>query len=113
MLAFRCYVEHRTLYSFPTRRSSDLHDGIVVMHVSNLKPLKRALEIVDSAARALKLNRRLVYVIVGDGFQRQAMEEACRSNGIAEHFRFVGWVEYSRVPAYLNLADLVVMPSDA
>jgi glycosyltransferase involved in cell wall biosynthesis len=88
-------------------------DTIVVMHLSNLKPLKRAVDIVDSAARALKFNRRLVYVIVGDGFLRQAMEEACRSNGIAEHFRFVGWVEYSRVPAYLNLADLVVMPSDA
>jgi glycosyltransferase involved in cell wall biosynthesis len=41
------------------------------------------------------------------------METACRRYGIASHFRFVGWVPYDDVAAYLNLADLVVMPSDS
>lgn len=88
-------------------------DRIVVMHVSNLKLMKRALEIVDSAANAVSVNPKLVYVIVGDGPQRHAMEEASRRNGIADHFRFVGWVQYGDVAAYLNLADMVVMPSDS
>ena len=88
-------------------------DRVIVVHASNLKPLKRALDVVESAARALEVNPRLQYVIVGDGLQRQAMEEACRCRGITEHFRFTGWVEYDRVPAYLNLADLVVMPSES
>jgi glycosyltransferase involved in cell wall biosynthesis len=83
------------------------------MHVSNLKPMKRALEIVDSAANAVSVNPKLVYVIVGDGSERQAMEDAARRNGIADHFRFVGWVPYGDVAAYLNLADMVLMPSDS
>jgi glycosyltransferase involved in cell wall biosynthesis len=85
---------------------------IVVMHVSNLKPLKRAMDLVSSAAVAVEQDRRLIYVVVGDGADRGAMEAACRRRGIIDHFRFVGWVPYDRVPAYLNLADIVVMPSE-
>jgi len=88
-------------------------DDIIVMHVSNLKVLKRPLDLVDSAERALQRNRRLVYVIVGDGQLRDAMEKACLRKRISARFRFVGWVEYGRVPDYINLADLVVMPSEA
>jgi glycosyltransferase involved in cell wall biosynthesis len=88
-------------------------DEIVVMHVSNLKVLKRPMDLVDSAERALQRNPRLVYVIVGDGPLRDAMEKACLRKRISGRFRFVGWVEYGRVPDYLNLADLVVMPSEA
>ena len=87
-------------------------DRIIVMHISNLKSLKRGTEVVESAALALRANPRLVYVIVGDGPERAAMEEACRQHGITDHVRFAGWVPYERMPAYLNLADVVVMPSE-
>jgi glycosyltransferase involved in cell wall biosynthesis len=86
-------------------------DDIVVVHASNLKLPKRPLDIVMSAEQALQRNPRLCYVIVGDGACRQAMEDACRQKNISSRFRFVGWVEHARVPAWINLADLVVMPS--
>ena len=41
------------------------------------------------------------------------MEDACRRMGIVERVRFVGWIDYDRMPDYLNLADIVVMPSEA
>jgi len=74
---------------------------------------KRPLDIVESAERALRQNPKLLYVIVGDGPYRGLMEEACRRWRIAERFRFAGWVDYDRVPDYVNLADIVVMPSEA
>jgi len=96
------------------RRQLDIRDDhIVVMHLSNLKPLKRAIDIVESAAAAVRQNDRLVYVVVGDGVDRQPMELACRRHRIADHFRFVGWVAYDRISAYLNLADMVVMASES
>ncbi len=88
-------------------------DEIIVMHVSNLKTLKRPLDVVYSAEKALRQNAKLLYVIVGDGSCRQPMEDACRQKHIIEKFRFVGWVEYRRVPDYINVADIVVMPSEA
>jgi glycosyltransferase involved in cell wall biosynthesis len=39
------------------------------------------------------------------------MEDACQQAGIQDRVRFTGWVDYPRVPDYINLADLVVMPS--
>lgn len=84
---------------------------IVVAHVSNLREQKWPLDVVASAVDALQHRRDLVYVIVGDGPFRQAMEELCSGHGIASRVRFVGWVEYEAVPKFVNLADIVVMPS--
>src|SRR5581483_4211837 len=88
-------------------------DDLVVAHLSNLKPWKRPLDLVASAALTLPSNPRLLYLVVGDGPLRAAMEDACRRAALTERFRFVGWVDHEHVPAYLSLADLVVMPSHA
>jgi glycosyltransferase involved in cell wall biosynthesis len=85
-------------------------DSTIAVHVSNLKPVKRALDLVVSANRMRHLSD-LVFVIVGEGPTRAPMEEACDGFGIADRFRFVGWVEPRQVAGYLHLADLVVMPS--
>ena len=97
----------------PLRRQLGLDDGdLAVAHVSSLAPSKRSLDVVDAAALALQQNARLVYLVVGDGAGLEAMKEACRRHRIHDRFRFVGWVEHSRVVDYLNLADVVVMPSE-
>ncbi len=44
---------------------------------------------------------------------RAEMEETCRELGIHDKFRFVGWVEYERMPEYIRIADVVVMCSEA
>ena len=85
---------------------------IVVALVCHMKLVKRPLDLVAAAAKALPGNRRLVYVVVGEGEGRAAMETACRSAGLRDRFRFVGWVPHARVPEYLRLADLVVLPSE-
>jgi glycosyltransferase involved in cell wall biosynthesis len=87
-------------------------DHVVVAHVSNLKRVKRPLDVVGSAERALAENARLTFVVVGDGPCRPSMVAACAQKGISEHFRFTGWVDHREVPEYINLADIVVMPSE-
>jgi len=88
-------------------------DSVVVVHISNLKPLKRPFDIVCAARQALKENPKLVFVIVGEGLLRFEMEEKCKSENIYERFRFVDWVEYNKMPDFIRLADIVVMPSEA
>lgn len=87
-------------------------DDIVVAHVANLKAIKRPLDLVESAARALPRDSRLLYLMVGDGILRQEIETACRRCGVFDRFRFIGWIPYERVPAHMNLADLVVLASE-
>ena len=85
---------------------------VVVLHASNLKNIKRPLDLVESAALALRKDPRLVYVIAGDGPMRAAVETACRRRGVARSCRFTGWVERERMPEVLNVADIVAMPSE-
>lgn len=87
-------------------------DAVVVAHVSNLKPIKRPLDIVESAKRAVRAGARLAYLVVGDGPCREEMAAACASAGLTESFTFVGWIKNGRVPDYLSLADIVVMASE-
>lgn len=87
-------------------------DDLVVAHMAHLRPVKRSLDIVAAARTALRQDPRLVYLIVGEGSERGAMEGACRAAGIQDRFRFVGWVDQAELPRYLNLADLVAMPSE-
>ncbi|MFN8644368.1 MAG: glycosyltransferase family 4 protein [Candidatus Binatia bacterium] len=89
-----------------------LADDVVVAHVSNLKSLKRPLDVIDAAELALRRNPRLVFVIVGQGPVGEAMQAACAAKGIAGRFRFVGWIDHEHVADFLNLADVVVMPAE-
>jgi glycosyltransferase involved in cell wall biosynthesis len=86
-------------------------DDVVVMHVSNLKTIKRPFDLVRSARAALARDPRLRYVIVGDGPERGALEALCRCQRVASRFRFTGWIDYARMPRVIGLADVVVMPS--
>ena len=94
------------------RRLDIQPEETVVTHVSNLKTPKRPLDIVDSAQKVLSQDPGIVYVIVGDGEHLAGMVEASRQRGLGSRFRFSGWVDHKQVPAYLNLADIVVMPSE-
>ena len=87
-------------------------DDVVVAHLSNLSPVKRPLDVIESAARVLAEDPRVVYLIVGDGPYRAPMEVRCRELGIAQRVRFAGWVEHAAMPGYARLADIVVMPSE-
>jgi len=94
------------------RRLSLRDSDVVIAHVSNLKSLKRPLDVVHAAELALRSNPRLRYLIVGHGPSRQAMEDACRERQIADLFRFTGWIGHDQMPDYINLADIVVMPPE-
>lgn len=87
-------------------------DDLVVAHVSNLKSLKRPLDVIAAAELALRRNPRLVFVIVGEGPSGVEMRAACRARGLAGRFRFVGWIDHDRVADVMNLTDIVVMPAE-
>jgi glycosyltransferase involved in cell wall biosynthesis len=93
------------------RALSVREDDLVVAHASNLKALKRPLDIVRAAEIALAEDNGLVFVILGDGPCRVELEEECAARHLRRRFRFAGWVAHERMPAAIASADIVVMPS--
>jgi glycosyltransferase involved in cell wall biosynthesis len=109
LLAFTPRAKNRALL----RELAIPEAGIVVMHASNLKRLKRPLDVVDAAQRVLTHAADVTFLIVGDGPCRSELETACDEGGLRDRFRFTGWVDHDRMPDWLNLSDVVVMPSEA
>lgn len=50
-------------------------------------------------------------IIAGDGPARPTLEQQAAKLGLTEFVQFVGWVTPDRVPALMNRATVVVMPS--
>ena len=88
-------------------------DDIVILHVSNLKMVKRVPDMIESAKRAVEENRKINYVVVGDGPSRLELENYCEARNLKARIRFVGWVPRQRMPDYIRLADIVLMPSES
>lgn len=88
-------------------------ESIVILHISNLTELKRPLDVVHAAEIASRTDETLIYVVVGDGALRYALEERVKGTRVRRQFRFAGWIDHWLVPDYINLADVVVMPSES
>jgi glycosyltransferase involved in cell wall biosynthesis len=98
--------------SAATRRALDIgEDDIVVTHPSNLKALKRPLDVVDAAEIALREDARLLFVVAGDGPYWRPMKDAAAERGLTSRFRFPGWIDHDLVPDVIRCSDIVVLPS--
>lgn len=81
----------------------------VLIHVSNFRPVKRALLVVEAfAVVAAALPARLL--LVGDGPERAAAEARARALGLKERVRFLG--AQANVEEVLPCADVLLLPSE-
>jgi glycosyltransferase involved in cell wall biosynthesis len=84
-------------------------DAPVVSMVAALRPEKAHDVFLRAAARARKSLPGAVFLVVGDGPRREALEDLARRLGLAESARFLGVRE--DVPRLLFLSDLLVLCS--
>jgi len=85
-------------------------DRPVIMVVRRLVP-KNGIHYFLRAAPHIQKEINAHFVIVGDGPERQNLEQLAHSLGIANETTFVGGVPHSEIPRYLAAADIVVVPS--
>lgn len=67
--------------------------------------------VIDALARLWPGHPSLRLVVAGDGPARPALEEQARALGVDDAVEFRGWVSPGEVPALLQSAAVVVMPS--
>ncbi|MEA2063959.1 MAG: N-acetyl-alpha-D-glucosaminyl L-malate synthase BshA [Gemmatimonadota bacterium] len=81
----------------------------IIMHISNMRPVKRLTDVVKIFARVVeKVRCRLV--LVGDGPDRASAHNLARELGLGDRCVFLGAQE--PVDSLLNLADLYLQPSE-
>jgi len=95
------------------RARYDLRKARVLLSVSRLIPMKGHDVVIDVLQRLLPRFPDLVYLVVGRGPERPALEERARSLGVASRVRFVGAVPPDELAAHYALATLFVQLSRA
>ena len=80
----------------------------VLMHISNMRPVKRVKEIVGIFARVAK-EIPSILVMVGDGPDRVDAEQEARNLGVSEDVYFLGKID--TVAPLLASADLFLLPT--
>jgi L-malate glycosyltransferase len=84
-------------------------DERLLVHLSNFRPVKRVLDVVEVFARvAAQLPARLL--LIGDGPERSAAEYLAMQLDITDRIWFLGKQE--NVNELLPLADIMLMPSE-
>jgi N-acetyl-alpha-D-glucosaminyl L-malate synthase BshA len=81
----------------------------LLVHLSNFRPVKRILDVVETFARVARaVPSRLL--LIGDGPDRSAAERLALQLGIQDRIHFLG--KQDNVNELLPVADLMLMPSE-
>jgi len=85
-------------------------DEKLLVHISNFRPVKRVLDVVETFFRVRReIPARLL--LVGDGPDRAKIERRCREEGNCDTITFIG--NLPLVEEVLVGADLFLLPSNA
>ena len=80
----------------------------ILVHTSNFRKIKRVEDVLFIFKKVFaKIPSKLL--LIGDGPERQYLEELCRQIGLCDEIRFLG--KQDAVEELLAIADLFVMPS--
>ena len=102
------YIRNPELVAQQRPRFAKAEERLLV-HLSNFRPVKRVLDVIEVFARVARvLPARLL--MIGDGPDRSAAEFLALRLGIGDRVDFVGKQE--NVNELLPLADLMLMPSE-
>ena len=81
----------------------------ILCHVSNFRPVKRVLDVIETFAR-VRAQREVTLLMVGDGPDRARAEARCRELDLAQDVVFLGKVKNPIEP--LLISDLLLLPSE-
>lgn len=91
------------------RHSFAAEDEFIIAHVSNFRPVKRALDVIDIFDRIRqKLPARLI--LIGEGPDAILVRRQVNKRNLGDRVVFLG--NQSRVEAILPLCDLFLLPSE-
>jgi len=100
---------HKTCHTDCERESMASKNERVITHISNFRPVKRIMDIIDIFYKVQK-EIPSTLVMVGEGPEREGAELMCRTLGIEDRVCFVG--NSHEIDKILSFSDLFLLPSE-
>jgi 1,2-diacylglycerol 3-alpha-glucosyltransferase len=86
-------------------------EDIVLIYVGRLGPEKNLPFLLRSFAGAVQAYKNLGLMIVGDGPERENLEDRVKHMGIKDRVHFTGFVPYEQLPSHYGIADAFLTAS--
>ena len=83
-------------------------DDIVVIKIARLFHLKGHEDLIRAAVDVVRDNRRVKFLLIGDGILRESLQAEIRRLGLEQHFVFSGLVSPSEIPELVGAAEMLV-----
>ena len=80
----------------------------IIVHTSNFRKVKRVEDVILTFEKVYK-EIKCKLILIGDGPERQKLEELCRVIGLCDEIRFLG--KQDAVEEILAVGDLFIIPS--
>ncbi len=87
-------------------------EALVLLFVHRLSRRKGIDLIPAIAAEVTKKSRNAIFLIVGDGPEREKLKAEIRSRKLEDRVRLVGEIPNRKIPSYFIAADIFFMPSE-
>lgn len=84
----------------------------VILVVSRLTKWKRVDRVINAAPSIVSQYKDAMFLIVGDGPEKNNLEKLTHELNIEKHVKFTGMVPHSEVKKYLNCASIFVSMHD-
>jgi len=89
----------------------DLQGKQVLISVGRLVHRKGQDKLLEALPQVLRSHPDVVLLFVGIGPRKKKLDQLVRKYELSDYVRFVGRVQYDKLPEYFRLGDLFVMPS--
>lgn len=87
------------------------YGGDVLLYVGNLKEVKGVAYLIDAFGKMRDQQRESRLYIVGDGRERNALEEMVKRRLLSKNIVFIGRRPHREIPIWFSAADCLIMPS--
>ena len=84
----------------------------IILTVGRLVGNKRKERLIKAVPSIVSQHKEVVFLIVGDGPEREKLEKLSQNLGVSKYVRFMGAVTLERVADYMNAADIFVSVND-
>nr|WP_274607987.1 glycosyltransferase family 4 protein [Thiorhodovibrio winogradskyi] len=85
--------------------------GPLLIFVGRLIEEKGAADLIQATAQLRADYPNIRSLILGDGPERQALEQFAAVHSVRDQVHFAGWIDPAEIPVWLNAADIFVGPS--
>jgi len=87
------------------------HDDLLLVYTGRLAPEKNLSFLLKAFRGLAEAIPNAHLLLVGDGREREKLEEQALESGVGERIHFVGQVAYDDLPGYLAMCDVFVTAS--